>query len=102
MRAKGDEMSEYGADYLRRLREAVEKFEEAFDAWMATQVESNHLAARGLMPTVWTKDDQDEAVVRRLEVEVAECAGSAGRGGAVAGAYSGVQGRGLIDPISNW
>lgn len=36
-------MSEYGADYLRRLREAVDKFEEAFDAWMATQVESTHL-----------------------------------------------------------
>lgn len=102
MRAKGDEMSEYGADYLRRLREAVEKFEEAFDAWMATQVESNHLAARGLMPTVWTKDDQDEAVVRRLELDVAESAGIAARAVAVTGAYIGVQGLGLIDPISNW
>src|SRR5690625_7832321 len=99
MRAKGDEMSEYGADYLRRLREAVEKFEEAFDAWMATQVESNHLAARGVMPTVWTKDDQDEAVVRRLELDVAESGGSAARGIAVTGAYSGGKGLGLHEPV---
>lgn len=95
-------MSEYGTEYLRRLREAVEKFEKAFDAWMVTQVESTHTQARGLMPTVWTKKDQDEAVVRHLELDVAETAGIAARAVAVTGAYLRVQGLGLIDPISNW
>ncbi len=95
-------MSEYGADYLRRLRDAVEKFESAFDAWMMTQTESSHLESRGLMPTVWSKDGQDEGNVRRLELDVAETAGLAARAVAVTGAYIGVQGLGLIDPISNW
>ncbi|GFZ82698.1 TIGR02391 family protein [Nesterenkonia alkaliphila] len=95
-------MSEYGVDYLRRLREAVEKFESAFEAWMHTQVESDHMSARGLMPTVWTKDDQDEVSVRNLELDVAEAAGLAARAVAVTGTYIGVQGLGLIDPIANW
>lgn len=60
------------------------------------------LAARGILPTAWTKDDQDEMVVRRLELDVAETAGLAARAVAVTGAYIGVQGLGLIDPISNW
>lgn len=61
-------MSQYGVDYLQRLRAAVEKFEEAFDAWMSTQVESDHMSARGLFPTVWTKEGQDQSEVQRLEL----------------------------------
>lgn len=95
-------MSDYSEDYLRRLREATERFEAAFDAWMETQEESDHLSARGLLPTVWVKDDQDLGEVRRLELDVAEAAGLAARAVAVTGVYIGVAGFGLIDPISNW
>lgn len=94
--------SEYGEDYLRRLREAIETFETAFDAWMETQVESDHTAARGMMPTVWPKDGEDQRTVRTLEMDVAEAAGLAARAVAVTGAYIGIAGLGLVDPISNW
>lgn len=93
---------EYGADYLRRLHDAVEQFEIAFEAWMDTQVESDHMSSRGLMPTVWTKDGQDAATVHRLELDVAETAGLAARAVAVTGAYIAVGGLGAIDPIANW
>ena len=39
---------------------------------MGTQVESDHLNSCGLLPTVWTKDGQDEGEMRRLELDVAE------------------------------
>jgi hypothetical protein len=92
----------YSADYLRRLLAAVEDFERAFEAWMVTQVESDHMSSRGLMPTVWTKDRQDAAKVRSLELDVAEAAGAAARAVSVTGAHIAVAGIGAIDPIANW
>ena len=79
-------MSQYGVGYLQRLRTAVEKFEEAFNAWMSTQVESDHMSARGLFPTVWTKEGQDRNEVQRLELAVAEAAGVAASAVSVTGA----------------
>lgn len=87
-------MSQYGVDYLRRLRAAVEKFEEAFDAWMSTQVESDHMSARGLFPTVWTKEGLNQSEVQRLELGVAEAAGLAASAVSVTGAYIGIAGLG--------
>lgn len=95
-------MAVYSADYLRRLLAAVEDFERAFEAWMVTQVESDHMSSRGLMPTVWTKDRQDAAKVRSLELDVAEAAGAAARAVSVTGAHIAVAGIGAIDPIANW
>ncbi|HET6288748.1 MAG TPA: TIGR02391 family protein [Amycolatopsis sp.] len=95
-------MANYSVDYLRRLRDAVEVFADAFDEWMRTQAESDHLTSRGLMPTVWAKDGQDPAVVRRLELKVAEAAGAAARAVAVTGTYMMVAGFGALDPIANW
>ncbi|MDR0960409.1 MAG: TIGR02391 family protein [Propionibacteriaceae bacterium] len=95
-------MSQYGVDYLRRLSAAVEKFEEAFKSWMSTQVESDHLSALGLLPTVKTKEDQDQNEVQRLELAVAEAAGLAAGAVSVTGAYMVFAGIGPIDPISNW
>ena len=95
-------MAVYSADYLRRLLAAVENFERAFEAWMVTQVESDHMSSRGLMPTVWTKDRQDAAKVRSLELDVAEAAGAAARAVSVTGAHIAVAGIGAIDPIANW
>jgi len=92
----------YGADYLTRLIEAVETFQDVFEEWMTTQVESDHMNARGLFPTTWNRDDADEARVKTLELAVAEAAGLAARAVAVTGAYIGIQGLGNIDPISNW
>jgi hypothetical protein len=95
-------MAKYGPDYLKRLIDAVVAFEQAFNRWMETQVESDHMAARGLFPTVWTREGEDEANVRNLELAVAEAAGLAAKAVDVTGALLGVQGIGLIDPISNW
>lgn len=95
-------MAKYGPDYLNRLIDAVVAFEKAFNKWMETQVESDHMAARGLFPTVWAREGEDEANVRNLELAVAEAAGLAAKAVDVTGALLGVQGIGLIDPISNW
>jgi Protein of unknown function (Hypoth_ymh) len=95
-------MATYNADYLRRLLGAAEEFEAAFEDWMRTQVESDHMASRGLFPTVWTKEAQDPTEVRALELRVAETAGAAAKAVAVTGAYIAVAGAGAIDPISNW
>lgn len=92
----------YSTEYLSRLLDAIGGFQEAFDAWMATQEESDHLSARGLFPTAWTREGEDEAKVRQLELAVAEAAGAAARAVAVTGAYMAVQGIGPIDPIANW
>lgn len=95
-------MSEYTEEYLRLLIDAVDQFETAFDGWMATQVESDHMNSRGLLPTAWEKEGQNPNDVRRLELDVAEAAGLAARAVAVTGAYIYVAGLGTIDPISNW
>lgn len=95
-------MSQYGVDYLRRLRTAVERFEEAFNAWIRTQVESDHMSSRGLFPTVWAQEGQDPGEVQQLELRLAEAAGVAATAVAVTGAYIAVAGAGAIDPISNW
>jgi hypothetical protein len=95
-------MADYSADYLERLLQSLEDFEDAFERWMETQVESDHLTSRGLFPTAWTKDDADPAEVRSLELDVAEAAGRAARAVTVTGAYLMVAGAGAIDPITNW
>lgn len=95
-------MATYGVEYLTRLVGAVEAFEDAFGKWMETQVELSNVDARGIFPTVHTKDGQDPATVRALELQVAEAAGLAAIAVEVTGAKIGVQGIGLIDPISNW
>ncbi|WP_216695575.1 TIGR02391 family protein [Dietzia psychralcaliphila] len=95
-------MVNYGVDYLNRLVGAVSDFEEAFQAWIQTQIESDHMSARGLFPTVWVRESQDETKVRALELSVAEAAGRAAAAVSVTGARIHVQGVGLIDPISNW
>ncbi|MFC9118087.1 TIGR02391 family protein [Streptomyces sp. NPDC057092] len=95
-------MATYSADYLKRLLAAVERFEEVFERWMETQVESDHVQSRGWHPTVWTKDGQDEAMVRTRELDVAEAAGAAERAVAVTGAKISVAGVGVLDPIASW
>ena len=95
-------MSEYSVDYLRRLQAAVDRFGVVFNAWMETQSESTLMETRGLFPTVSVKEGQDENVVRRLELDVAEAAGLAARAVAVTGTYIVVAGFGAVDPIANW
>jgi hypothetical protein len=95
-------MANHSVDYLRRLRDAVDDFTTAFEDWMKTQVESDHLSSRGLYPTVWIADEQDPSEVRALELRVAEAAGAAARAVSVTGAYIGVAGVGALDPIANW
>ncbi|MFJ2574737.1 TIGR02391 family protein [Streptomyces halstedii] len=69
---------------------------------METQEESDHVQSRGLFPTVYPKDGQDQAVIRRLELDVAEAAGAAARAVTVTGAQIAVAGVGVLDPIENW
>jgi len=96
-------VSDYSVDYLRRLVEAIEVFEGAFEAWIATQHEFTMMDARGLWPTVRTRDDADATNVRSLELDVAAAAGAAARAVQVTGAYVMVSGLPQpIDPIANW
>ena len=95
-------MPTYSADYLARLVGAVQDFERAFDAWMATQSEMTVFESRGLFPTTSTRADVDPAELRRLELDVAEAAGAAARAVQVTGTYIAVHGSGLLDPIANW
>lgn len=95
-------MTNYSADYLRRLSDAIDSFITVFEDWMETQVESDLLESRGLLPTVWVADGQDATEVRARELKVAEAAGAAARAVSVAGAYIGVAGLGPLDPIANW
>ncbi|MDR2379704.1 MAG: TIGR02391 family protein [Bifidobacteriaceae bacterium] len=95
-------MANYSGDYLRRLQDAVERFETAFESWMETQNELTSSQSRGLFPTVSTKDGQDKDVVRDRELQVAMTAGPAASAVAVTGAYIVVQGIGPIDPVSYW
>lgn len=95
-------MATYGVDYLNRLLDAVGRFEQAFGRWMESQVESDHVSARGLFPTVSLKEGEDAEQVRRLELDVAEAAGEAARAPSVTGALVAVAGLGVIDPIANW
>lgn len=69
---------------------------------MQTQVEGDHASSRGLLPTVWPRDDADPVEMRERELAVAETAGAAARAVAVTGAYFTVAGMGVLDPISNW
>lgn len=95
-------MKELNPDFLRRLLQAIEEFELAFEDWMQTQVESDHISSRGLLPTVGAKEGQDPGDVRSRELQVAETAGAAVKAVAVTGAYMVIAGAGAIDPISNW
>lgn len=70
-------MTKYGVDYLARLQVYVADFERAFEAWMETQVESDHMSSMGLFPTVWDKEGEDRAAIRGLELDVAEASGPA-------------------------
>lgn len=91
----------HSADYLRRLLEAIDTFSVAFEAWMQTQVESDHLSARGVFPTVWAKEGHEKLAKQRA-FDVAEAAGLASRTVPVTGAYVAISGIGAIDPVSNW
>lgn len=95
-------MAAYGVDYLRRLQMAVEEFETAFERWMETQVERDHLDARGLLPTVHVRAGVDARTLRDLELRVAESAGAAASAVPVTGTYFEVAGYGHLDPVANW
>lgn len=96
-------MVDFSVDYLNKLQEAVDHFQDVFEEWMKTQVESDRESSRGLHPTVWTKQGENDSKVHRLELGVAEAAGLASRAVQVTGAYVGVSGvREPIDPIANW
>ncbi|WP_033820567.1 TIGR02391 family protein [Kitasatospora sp. MBT63] len=95
-------MAGYNPDFLRRLRTAVDEFGTAFENWAKTQDESDILSTHGFLPTMRTKDGEDPAKVRTLELDVAEAAGAASRAVTVTGAHIGVVGFGPLDPLANW
>jgi uncharacterized protein Ymh len=95
-------VTSYGTDYLTRLLHALDEFTAAFEAWMVTQTESDHLASRGVFPTVWLRDGVELAQARELELRVAETAGAASRAVQVTGAFIAVAGLGALNPIANW
>lgn len=96
-------MTDFSVDYLNKLQEAVDRFQDAFEEWMKTQEEFDRESSRSLFPTVRTKQGEDINKVRQLELDVAAASGPASRAVQVTGAYVGVSGvREPIDPIANW
>ncbi len=89
-------------DYLKRLLEAVNEFRDDFELWMETQNGFTHSEARGLYPTVSTKEGVDRTEVQRLALKVAESAGLMAPAVRITGTYIGVVGIGNVDPIANW
>jgi len=70
---------------------------------MKTQEESDRESSRGIHPTVWTKQGENNDKVRQLELDVAAASGPASRAVQITGAYVGISGVGEpIDPIANW
>ncbi|WP_341229188.1 TIGR02391 family protein [Nocardioides salarius] len=95
--------SHYTSEYLAALRDGVERFEAAFEAWMETQTETDMMFMPGLVERTFTTEGVDPEEVQRRELAVAEAAGVAAKAVAVTGAYMMVQGiSGPIDPIANW
>lgn len=96
-------MTDFSVDYLTKLQDAVDRFQDAFEEWMKTQVESDRKSSRGLHPTVRTKQGEDINKVRQLELDVAAASGPASRAVQITGAYVFTSGVGEpIDPITNW
>ena len=94
--------TEYSPDYLERLIEAVKKFQRDFESWMETQNEFTHMDARGLLPTVSTREEVSQAEVQKRILKVAESAGLMAQAVPITGTYIGVAGFGNVDPIANW
>lgn len=69
---------------------------------MSTQVELDHTMARGILPTVWTKEGIPKTEVQKRELELSEAAGFASPAVKITGAYIVAAGMGTLDPITNW
>lgn len=96
-------MTDFSVDYLNKLQEAVDRFQDAFEEWMKTQEEFDRKSSRGLFPTVQTRQGEDVGKVRRLELDVAAASGLAARAVQITGACIVVSGvTEPIDPIANW
>lgn len=96
-------MTNFSVDYLNKLQDAVDRFQDVFEEWMKTQDESDVMSSHGLFPTVCAKEGVDANEARQLELDVADAAGLASRAVQVTGAYVGISGVGEpIDLIANW
>lgn len=92
----------YSVDYLQRLLKAIDEYEIRFNDWMSTQVESDHMQSRGMLPTVWRKEGIADTEIQQKEIALAESAGPASTAVNVTGAMIAVQGLGALDPLANW
>jgi len=62
----------------------------------------NESTARGILPSIFPRDDADPKEISRLESEVSRAAGRANDATSLTNTYIGVRGMGAIDPIAAW
>lgn len=91
-------------EYLDYLAARLQAFVMTFDEFMTFHVENigPTAMARGLAPSVLTKEDADEERVHELVTELHRLAGTLMDLSEVTNIYMGVQGAGMIDPFTNW
>jgi hypothetical protein len=91
-------------DYLRSLAQAVTDFRDALVAFLELHVANEGVGglARGIVPAVFPRDDAEPEEIARRQAKVSRLAGLAASAVPLTGISMGVQGAGVVDPITNW
>jgi hypothetical protein len=93
-------------EYLRTVAQAVEDFRAALVEFLELHVSNGGAEgfgiARGIAPAVFPREDADQQEIARRLSKVSRLAGLAASAVPLTGVEMGVQGAGVIDPITNW
>jgi hypothetical protein len=91
-------------DYLRSVAKAVVDFREALDDFLKVHVRNEGLGslAPGIAPSVLPRDGADPEEIARRRARVSRAAGVAASAVPLTGIAIGVEGAGVLDPITNW
>lgn len=94
-------------EYLKAVAAAVEEFRAALVEFLELHVPNEGPGgmgglARGIAPAVFPRDDADPDEIARRQEKVSRLAGRAAAAVPLTGISIGVQGVGVVDPITSW
>jgi hypothetical protein len=94
-------------EYLKSVAQAVEEFRAALVEFLELHVPNEGPGglgglARGIAPAVFPRDGADPEEIARLQEKVSRLAGRAAAAVPLTGISMGVQGVGVVDPITSW
>ncbi|WP_199434815.1 hypothetical protein [Qaidamihabitans albus] len=91
-------------DYVRSVAAAVADFRAALVEFLELHVVNAGLGslAPGVAPAVLPRDDANPEELARRQAKVSRLAGMAATAVPLTGIAMGVQGAGIVDPITNW